>query len=65
MPNALRSLTNISKNDFKIQLDYVLKLIPDEPQMLRYTPYRRAPTNSIVDMMSAANRSQITMGCGC
>ena len=65
MPNALRSLTQISKDDFKLQLDNVLKCIADEPQILHYTSFRRAPTNSIVDMKSIASCSKSTMSCGC
>ena len=64
MPNFLRSLTHISKDSFKTQLDECLKLISDEPQIQHYTPFRRAPSNSIVHMRTTANWSKSAMGCG-
>ena len=61
MPNSLRSLTQISKEKFKTCLDENLKNFHDEPQILQYTSYRRAPSNSLLDMTSASERSRTTM----
>jgi hypothetical protein len=65
MPNSLRSLTQISKNKFKACLDSILKGVYDEPQILQYTSCRRAPSNSLIDMMSTSDWSQSTMSRGC
>ena len=64
MPNNLRSLTRISKNEFKLHLDNFLKLVNDEPQILQYTYCRRAPSNSLVDMCATTSRSESAMGRG-
>ena len=51
MPSELRNLSNVSKDMFKSNLDNFLKTIPDEPLILRYTQFRQAPSNSLLDMI--------------
>ena len=51
MPRELRDLTGCSKEKFKNELDKILLRIPDEPQIRRYTAYRRADSNSVLDMI--------------
>ena len=55
MPIDLRSLTNVSKDTFKSFLDKILMTIPDEPLILRYTQFRKAPTNSIINMIQCTS----------
>ena len=55
MPPDLRNLTNVSKDIFKSALDNFLKSIPDEPLILRYTQFRQAPTNSLIDMINCTS----------
>lgn len=55
MPRSIRNMKNCSKEDFKRKLDEVLWKVPDEPQMRRYTSYRRADTNSLLDMISLSS----------
>jgi len=55
MPKSIRNMTNCTKEDFKRKLDDVLWKVPDEPQMRRYTSYRRADTNSLLDMISLSS----------
>ena len=51
MPKRIRNLKDVSIHRFKNALDAYLKSVPDEPQVCGYTQYRRADTNSIVDMV--------------
>ena len=51
IPKDIRALTNCEKSVFKKKLDKFLKTIPDEPQICGYTAYRRAETNSLLDMV--------------
>ena len=51
MPKELRNLTGCSKEKFKSELDKILLTIPDEPQIRGYTAYRRADSNSVLDMI--------------
>ena len=51
MPRSIRNLTGCTKEEFKSKLDEVLWKVPDEPQLRRYTSYRRADSNSIIDMI--------------
>ena len=51
MPRSIRNLTNCSKEEFKRKLDEVLWKVPDEPLLRRYTSYRRADSNSLLDMI--------------
>lgn len=65
MPSDLRSLTNISKDTFKSHLDKILKTVHDEPLMLRYTQFRRAPSNSLIDMINCTtDREESALGRG-
>ena len=52
MPRCIRNLTGCTKDVLKTELDKVLLRIPDEPQIRRYTAYRRADSNSILDMIN-------------
>ena len=51
IPADLRNLTNVLVDKFKKELDKFLSMVTDEPQIPGYTTYRRADTNSIVDMV--------------
>ncbi len=65
MPSDLRSLTKVSKETFKSHLDKILKNIPDEPLILRYTQFRQAPSNSIIDMVNCTSgREESALGRG-
>ena len=44
-------MTGCSKEMFKSELDKILLTIPDEPLIRRYTAFRRAASNSILDMI--------------
>ena len=48
--------------ELKRAVDFCLKNIPDEPQLPNYTIYRRAPTDSLIDMMGFKS-NQSTEGC--
>ena len=63
MPSSIRNLTNCTKEHFKVKLDEVLLKIPDEPQLRRYTSYRRTDSNSILDMirLSSVGLSELDM----
>ena len=52
LPKEVRNATNCSKDVFKNCLDNYLKTVADEPQIRGYTLYRRADTNSLIDMAS-------------
>ena len=47
----MRYITNVPVDAFKKELDKFLSTVPDEPQIPGYTKYRRADTNSIIDMV--------------
>ena len=64
MPSDLRNLTNISKDTFKFNLDRTLRDIPDEPLILRYTQFRQAPSNSLIDMINTTGREESALGHG-
>ena len=51
LPSGLRNLTGCGKTVFKANLDKYLRTVPDEPQIVGYTAYRRAETNSLLDMV--------------
>ena len=51
LPKKLRNTTGCSVDNFKKELDNFLASVPDEPQITGMTMYRRAASNSIVDMM--------------
>ena len=50
LPKEVRNVTNCNKDVFKNCLDAYLKTVADEPQIRGYTLYRRADTNSLIDM---------------
>ena len=52
LPKNIRNLKNCDIHDFKKMLDKYLSSIPDEPLLPSYVKFRRADTNSIVDMIS-------------
>jgi len=56
LPSHIRNLTSCSVDKFKSQLDKYLHTIPDEPQITGYTAFRRAKTNSIIEMRNFAQR---------
>ena len=51
LPRKLRDLSNCDVNSFKYKLGKFLSTVPDEPQIPSYVQFRRAPLNSITDMM--------------
>ena len=51
LPKQIRNITECPVDAFKSQLDKFLDTVPDEPQITGMTMYRRAESNSIVDML--------------
>ena len=51
LPKQIRNMTNCSKNSFKRRLDQFLQNIPHEPLLPAYLPFRRADSNSLVEMV--------------
>ena len=51
LPKTIRDKSACSLQSFKELLDSFLKQIPDEPQLNGYTKYRRADSNSVIDMI--------------
>ena len=58
LPQDIRNMTGCTKEVFKRALDKYLKDIPDEPQIQGYTAFRKADTNSLVDMTRFRNAHQ-------
>ena len=52
LPKEIRDLTNCSKDVFKKHLDNYLRTVPDEPQISGYTLFKRADSNSVIDMIN-------------
>ena len=50
LPAVIRNTTGCSTDSFKRILDKYLVGVPDEPQIPGYTSFRRAQTNSLLDM---------------
>ena len=50
IPAEIRNITHVPVDKFKKALDKFLSTVPDEPQIPGYTMYRRADTNSLVNM---------------
>ena len=50
LPKPLRDMSGVSLDSFKRALDQFLNTVPDEPQIPGYTAYRRADSNSIIDI---------------
>lgn len=51
LPKNLRNTTNCSKLSFKLKLDRFLQDVPDEPLLQNYLCFRRADSNSLVEMV--------------
>ena len=51
LPRDIRNLSMCSVPHFKCSLDAFMSSIPDEPLIIGYTHLRRAPSNSILDMV--------------
>ena len=52
LPKEIRNTTGVSTESFKNKLDKLLASIPDEPVLPEYTKYRRANSNSLIDMIN-------------
>ena len=52
LPQNLRNLSGCTVNNFKSKLDKFLSEVPDEPLVPNYVKYRRAQSNSLIDMLS-------------
>ena len=57
LPKNLRSISNCTKNLFKSKLDHFLKTLPDEPLLPNYFQFRRADSNSILEMVKHQHRT--------
>ena len=67
LPKYLRDTTGCSVDKFKKRLDWYLKHVPDEPLIPGYTAYRRADSNSLLDMIttiSAKHATSVFQGIG-
>ena len=65
MPSVLRNLTDISKDNFKLNLDKYLKTVHDQPLILGYTQFRLVPSNSLIDMINTnTGREEIALDRG-
>ena len=51
LPKNLRDLKKCSVDEFKCKLDTFLHGIPDEPQIVGMTQFRRKDSNSLLDMV--------------
>ena len=51
LPKEIRDLSDCSKETFKSCLDKFLRTVPDEPLITGYTRFRRADSNSLLDMV--------------
>ena len=52
-------MSDCSKDAFKNCLDNFLRTVPDEPQIAGYTPFKRAESNSIIDMVKLSSYTAI------
>ena len=59
LPDYIRNTTDCSLNVFKGLLDKFLASVPDEPLICGYTAYRRADTNSLLDMVRFATAQSL------
>ena len=59
LPDYIRNTTDCSLNVFKGLLDKFLASVPDEPLIRGYTAYRRADTNSLLDMVRFATAQSL------
>ena len=63
LPKRLRNAClEMSPDEFKSKLDKYLELIPDEPRVNGYTSFCRAPSNSMVDMVTKVRLDQRMLG---
>ena len=58
LPKAIRNLSKISVEEFKLSLDKFLQTLPDEPKLPGYIPsgcsqVTASPSNSIIDLSKA------------
>ena len=52
LPKDLRnSCLEMPLSQFKLQLDKYIETIPDEPHVTGYAKFRRAASNSLIDMV--------------
>lgn len=51
LPKSLRNTSKCAKDIFKRKLDNFLQTVPDEPLLPNYFPFRRADSNSIIEMV--------------
>ena len=51
LPKEIRNITAVSTESFKGKLDKFLASVPDEPILPEYSKYRRANSNSLIDMI--------------
>ena len=58
LPKEIRDLSDCGKDTFKNCLDNFLKTVPDEPQISGYTKYKRAESNSLIDMVKFSSHEQ-------
>lgn len=58
LPTGIRNLRGCSTDIFKRSLDRYLRNIPDEPHIPGYTQFRRAESNSLIDMKRFHNAHQ-------
>ena len=56
LPKEIRNVTGCKVESFKNILDRYLMTVPDEPLIRGYTSYRRAESNSLIDMVKLANK---------
>ena len=59
LPKELRDMLDCSKDEFKNCLDNFLRMVPDEPQITGYTSFKRAESNSIIDMVNLSSYTAI------
>ena len=57
LPKGIRDLSDCTKDKFKNCLDEFLHTVPDESQITGYTLFKRAESNSIIDMINLSTYS--------
>ena len=60
LPARVRDIPNCSTDIFKRSLDRYIATILDEPQIHGYTAFRKADTNSLLDMTQAGDIEKST-----
>ena len=61
LPKELRNTSGCLLDVFKQRLDKYLKTVPDEPQVVGYTMYRRAESNSLTVMTQFASAQRVVL----